>query len=532
MALLTLLSQHAFGLDVIEAKGLVYHDTNGNSKYDSGEPGVPGVGVSNGEGIVETDAEGRYVLDVDDDTVLFVIKPAGWQVPLSPKTNLPQFYYNHKPEGSPKLHFGGVAPTGPLPESVDFPLVKAEESGPLKVVCLGDTQPRNQEEVDYVSHAIVEELAGVDAHFGMTLGDLVFDDLRVLEPITQSIGLIGIPWYHVIGNHDNNYDAPTRWHADDTYERIFGPSYYSFNYGDVHFIALNDIFWEVETREYHAELGEPQLTFIRNDLARVPQDKLVVLLMHIPFKDLVDLPQLFEMLAPFPKTFSIAAHWHRQEHFFLGKDKGWKQEEPHHHLVSATACGSWWTGNQDPVGIPVATMADGAPNGYSLITFNGTDYEVEYKVARRPADYQMNIFAPEVITTAEASQTEVVVNVFAGSERSIVEMRAGDSDEWQPLAKYQGPDPYFVKQDERERMLLTEIARDSGIEQIDDEVLKAVQKKYQPLLGRGLPEPAETGHLWKGTLPAGMEPGYHLLHVRTKDMFGNEYTAKRVIRVE
>ena len=39
--------------------------------------GLPGVRVSNGQEVVKTDATGQYSLAVSDDTILFVIKPAG-----------------------------------------------------------------------------------------------------------------------------------------------------------------------------------------------------------------------------------------------------------------------------------------------------------------------------------------------------------------------------------------------------------------------------------------------------------------------
>ena len=59
------------------AKGMAYHDRNGNQKHDAGEPGVPGVRVSNGREVVQTDAQGAYRLPVDDDTILFLTKPKG-----------------------------------------------------------------------------------------------------------------------------------------------------------------------------------------------------------------------------------------------------------------------------------------------------------------------------------------------------------------------------------------------------------------------------------------------------------------------
>ena len=101
------------------AKGVVYHDANENRVRDADEKPLPGVRVSNGSQIVSTNEQGQYTLPVDDDTTLFVIKPRGWRTPVN-ADQLPLFYYTHKPGGSPDLKYGGVKPTGPLPESVDF----------------------------------------------------------------------------------------------------------------------------------------------------------------------------------------------------------------------------------------------------------------------------------------------------------------------------------------------------------------------------------------------------------------------------
>ena len=143
------------GATTITATGVVFHDADGDRKRDPGEKPVPNVKVSNGEVIIKTDEEGRYSLPITDDTIIFVIKPSGWRTPLS-KDNLPEFYYIHKPGGSPKTRYPGVAPTGPLPESVDFPLYPQEEPKEFKAVLFGDPQPRTQTEVDYIAHDVVQ----------------------------------------------------------------------------------------------------------------------------------------------------------------------------------------------------------------------------------------------------------------------------------------------------------------------------------------------------------------------------------------
>jgi hypothetical protein len=80
--------------------GIVYEDKNGNSQWDPGERGIPGVSVSNQKDVVQTDRQGRYRIEIEEETILFVTKPSGYQTPRS-KDHLPLFYYPHYPEGSP-----------------------------------------------------------------------------------------------------------------------------------------------------------------------------------------------------------------------------------------------------------------------------------------------------------------------------------------------------------------------------------------------------------------------------------------------
>jgi hypothetical protein len=223
-----------------QAKGYVYWDENGNGLRDSVEKGLEGIRVSNGFDVVKTNADGLYSLDVSDDTILFVIKPRNWMPPLN-ELNLPKFYYIHKPKGSPQSQYSGVAPTGELPASIDFPLLQQQEPDQFKVILFGDTQPRNKQEVDFMAHDIIPQIKADNVHgaaFGITLGDVVFDDLNVYGPHNEAVALLDKPWYNVLGNHDLNYDSPNDRLADETFEKTFGPAYYSFDYGPVHFVTL------------------------------------------------------------------------------------------------------------------------------------------------------------------------------------------------------------------------------------------------------------------------------------------------------
>ncbi|MFK7736803.1 MAG: calcineurin-like phosphoesterase C-terminal domain-containing protein [Pirellulaceae bacterium] len=495
------------------ATGFVYEDLNSNQNRDDGEPGITGIRVSNGKEIVKTDSSGKYALPVSDDSIVFVIKPSGYKPPTN-ELNLPQFYYIHKPKGSPKsFRFAGVKPTGPLPDTIDFPLTRSDEPDQFKAILFGDPQPRNVREVEFIEHDVIEQIIAAEAHdasFGVTLGDIVFDDLSVMDPLNQAIALIDIPWYNVIGNHDLNMESKTDKLSDETFERHYGPSYYSFEYGPAHFLVLDDVIWEIEEGErrghYHAGLGERQLEFIKNDLKLIPKDQLVVLMMHIPLGQVEDRQELYRLIEQRPATVSISAHTHYLEHRFIGNEDGWMGPEKHHHIVNVTVCGSWWRGQPDERGIPHATMSDGGPNGYSIMSFDGNKYSLTLQPAARPANYQMQIYTPEKVTQADLLTTVAVANVFAASEKWSCELRVGDS-EWIPMQRITTLDPNFLAEKKREELLTNKGWRD-------------------------LPEAHQTPHMYRGMLPIDLPVGSHRIEVKATSPSGQEWQSQRIIRIE
>ncbi len=486
------------------ARGSVFEDLNRNQIRDDGEPGLAGVRVSNGHQIVATDPAGRWRLPIRSADIIFVIKPRNWMTPVS-RDQLPRFYYIHKPEGSPPSAYPGVAPTGPLPGQINFPLYPQTEPDRFKVIFFGDPQPRNQQEIDYIAHDVVEELIGTEARFGVTLGDILFDDLSLFGSFNATIGMIGIPWYNVIGNHDLNLDSENDGDSDETFHRFFGPNFYAFDYGRVHFIVLDNVDWQGPDHSYRGALDAAQLQFVANDLKEVPEDQLIVLSMHIPLTNMVNRHELYRLLEDRPFSVSLSGHTHWQGHQFIRSSDGWMGSEPHHHIVNVTVSGTWWRGFQDEVGIPHATMRDGAPNGYSILTFDGNRYSFEFKAARRPADYQMNIYAPETFSSGNAASVDLQVNVFAGSEKSQVRFRIVGATDWISMTPISGPDPEYVRTRNRE--------------------LEAAPE------APALNPPVDSLHLWRARFPPGLPEGTHRIEVETVDAFGKKYSASRIVRV-
>ena len=494
------------------AVGTVFEDKNRNGRRDSGEPGLKGIRVSNQADFATTDGQGQWKLPHDEDTIFFVVKPKGWMT-LVDHHKLPKFYYIHKPKGSPAtFRYLGVRPTGPLPKSIDFPLHRQKEANSFTALFFGDPQPRDFREVEYIAKDIVEPLIGQTQHaFGVTLGDIAFDNLETMEPLNGSIALIGIPWYNVIGNHDMNYEAPDDQDSDETFHRHYGPNYYSFEYGPTHFVVLDDVVWRGlpgEARRvpsYRGGLGPKQLAWLKKDLELVPQNQLVVLMMHIPLNAIDDRQEVFRLIEKRPYCLSVAAHEHYQEHRFIKTEDGWRGAKPHHHLVNVTACGSWWQGSPDIRGVPHTTMRDGSPHGYSIFTFTGNQYSIEFRAARRAAAYQMNVIAPDSSPIQDIPGMPVYVNVFGGNEYSKVEMSFAGGN-WVQMTKTLEPDPFYKSLVEKD---------------------KSLTRPFRPL-----PAPINSPHLWKSNLQSIREPGVYPIHVRTTDMFGQVYVTTKAIRVD
>ncbi len=494
------------------ATGRVFVDSNNNGVFDPGEAVLPGVRVSNGFDIVKTDRRGIWSLPYDSDTIFFVIKPRGYMTPVD-EHMLPRFYYIHKPAGSPQFRYPGVQPTGALPASIDFPLYRRPEPDKFRALFFGDTQPRDLREIEYIAHDIVEPLIGkTDAMFGVTLGDIVFDNLSLFRPLNQVIAMIGIPWYNVLGNHDINFDSKDDKHSTETFQSVYGPPYYSFDHGPTHFLVLDNVMWTGaneatgERGRYRGGLGKTQLEWLKRNLELVPEHQLVVLLMHIPLTDVEEKQEIYDLIAKRPYCISVAGHTHFQEHRFITDKDGFKRAEPHHHIINVTTCGSWWQGTPDEFGIPHTTMRDGAPNGYSILTFDGNQYTIEFRAARSLPSWQMNVIVPPSISSADIADTWVFVNVFGGSERSKVDVRVGEKGTWTAMVKTLEADPWYAKMVERDRTLTAPF--------------------------RPLPGAMNSPHLWKLQLPAGLGKGTHPIHVRTTDMFGQTYIATRAIRID
>ena len=132
--------------------------------------------------------------------------------------------------------------------------------------------------------------------FVLITGDLVADALRVGEAEARSqfelykktIDTFPMPVRSVLGNHDifgierdaSKVSADHPLYGKKMFQHYFGPDYYSFDHGKVHFVVLDTV--DVDDTKYYGHVGEEQLAWIESDLARVRADTTVVAVTHVP----------------------------------------------------------------------------------------------------------------------------------------------------------------------------------------------------------------------------------------------------------
>ena len=204
---------------------------------------------------------------------------------------------------------------------------------------------------------------------------------------------------------------------------------------------------------------------------RQPQDKLIILCMHIPvFDHTINAQELLNILGS-RNVHMMTGHTH------FNKNVIRNNFYEHNH---GTVCGAWWTGN---------ICGDGTPNGYGIYEVQGNKLVWQYKSTGQNHDYQMSMHATDPGMNGERT---LQVNIWNYDEAWTTALFV-DGAPAAPLQQYEGYDPVAY-----EKMLGPD--------------------KPKP---RSFAEPVLNNHMFRATLPAGAR------HVRVEatDRFGNKYTS-------
>jgi hypothetical protein len=116
------------------------------------------------------------------------------------------------------------------------------------------------------------------------------------------------------GEHDASLDSGQAW------KEFFGPSYYSFDHKGVHFVAIDNV------SDASARIGEAQLAWLKDDLAKQDKDAPIVVFTHRPLFDLMpqwdwatrDGAQAIDILMPYRNVTVFYGHIHQEHHQMTG----------------------------------------------------------------------------------------------------------------------------------------------------------------------------------------------------------------------
>jgi 3',5'-cyclic AMP phosphodiesterase CpdA len=181
-------------------------------------------------------------------------------------------------------------------------LAASSDEGSFNFIAYGDTLSVTMP--NGVS-PILDDLANLylthDPELIIQLGDLAFlggtwIQLMEFNASMTAVWDSGVPFYSVPGNHENalgdwvrdpfftNYTQYV--HYEDVAAACGGTElYYSFDYGDVHFITLNtEDGWvgDCYIEECVFECSTEQMTWLQSDLANVENDTFLVVAFHRP----------------------------------------------------------------------------------------------------------------------------------------------------------------------------------------------------------------------------------------------------------
>ena len=396
--------------------GVVFEDLDRDSIRDDDEPGVPDVRVSNGLDWTRTDAEGRYSIAARDDMNLTIVQPAGWRVPVDSK-QVPQFFYVHKPGGTPDdLRFGGLPDTGPVPAAVHFPLVRRDsDRATFRCAILGDTQTYSNQEIHWLRDGPITDLIDGELDDGdcmLYVGDVVGDDLGLLPRLLEVGAAAGVPQWLVHGNHDFDFDAASDADSADSWRRIFGPEYYAFELGEVLFVVLDNVVYpcgpdsadakhdfcgDPDRPTYNGRITATQMSWLAGLLETVPMERKIVIATHIPLVSFVDsrspkhqtdnTGELHALVEGRP-ALSLSGHTHTIENHAPGQVfEGWPESAgvealPFRHIIAGAGSGAWFAGDFTIDGNPMTLQRMGAPSGVLLLDFDGTEVREQYRGSR------------------------------------------------------------------------------------------------------------------------------------------------------
>ena len=344
--------------------------------------GIEGVVVSDGYHCTVTDSNGRYSLDADSlARTVSITVPAEYEILLG-KDGQPAFF---KYIGDEDLNFRLKA--------------RRKVSDKFTLIAVSDAHVRDSMNVNrFFSESIPDIQRTIKQHhrdgqvIGITLGDQLWDVMDRAPVIKKGFTSFKlrrstVPFFYCIGNHDHdNKGGKSEYAVTEHFVRNFGPTDYSFDIGNAHFVVMDDIQYTGTQRDgikisYTTGLNDTQMKWLREDLALVrdKKDKVVVFCIHSAlYGRFAHKPEVKALLEEFAEAHVLSGHEHNINNVFHDEGRIWE------HNIQAL-CGAWWFSNLSPSGCPL---------GYGVLGFNVPSLAWEYnKATTEDAGFQMRVYS-------------------------------------------------------------------------------------------------------------------------------------------
>ena len=393
----------------------------------AGKPLVA-VRVSDGYRVVATDADGRFALPLNADSgpFVFVTTPAGYWTDA--------FY-------AP----AATAAAGP----VLFRLARREQPADHYTLFLTDVHlgERGRKWSFDRFAATVDEINRLDPPpaFVWCGGDITLQGGQGRR-YAELTARLKAPVRHTAGNHEMLVGRPDP--RAEFHDR-FGPSYYSFDAGGTHYVALDGCRVVPEEKGYrnvHGRVSDRELHWLAEDLRHVPDGMPTVLAVHVPLVTTyperrnvksADVPwwvaangaTVLDLLTRHRVPLVLQGHLHENERLVRGKTE---------FVTSISVCGRWWQaaeGREDGVG--------GEPRGYRRVEVKGGRVSHAYvgSAESRAAEGGEAVGRPDRLPAGRPA--DLLVNVFDGGPATVVRGRVDDGpwvrlDPATPVGKHEG----------------------------------------------------------------------------------------------
>lgn len=369
--------------------------------------GVPGVLVSDGDQIVETDADGYYWLNsAKRNALAFVILPSGYDVPTVKA--MPQFWHPCTLDAS-------------TVEQLDFQLLRTSNDAHTMLVAtdMHLANRSNTNDCTQFAEGFIRELTAAYNNsaqkvYMLNLGDFSWDGYWysqkwALPECKTTVEGLEFQMWSAMGNHDNDPYVAADFGAEGPYRIHMGPVYYSMNIGKVHYIMLDNTEYvnsngsqgTVGTRNYNRRFSAEQLAWLRKDLEHVDKNTPIVVGCHCPLysyysatgigvalQSTTDLNNILGCFDGFTRVNFVTGHTHINRNIASPA-----YANVYEHNIAAV-CGTWWWtkqyGNNN-------LCKDGSPAGYKVFTVSGTDLKWQYKSIGLPATRQFTTYDMNVV---------------------------------------------------------------------------------------------------------------------------------------